>query len=150
MHYAGPRFRHSSRDENRQSQQRSNLPRLHAKCPLEPSMLTDWVQTTTPPGTHGGENITPWRFVGIGGTRPQPQMIPRAGSRPELLHVLTLPDFDRADSIGSYWGTPRPDTFAELLIDCEEDRVLRAALAGTLREAESKRQWVAPMAPRRI
>jgi hypothetical protein len=51
-----------------------------------------------------------------------------------------LPDFDRADSIGSYWGTPRPDTFAELPIDFEEDRVLRAALVGTLREAESKRQ----------
>jgi hypothetical protein len=32
-------------------------------------------------------------------------------------------------------GTPRPGTFGELLIDCEEDRVLRAVLAGMLREA---------------
>jgi hypothetical protein len=24
----------------------------------------------------------------------------------ELLHVLMLPDFDRADAIGSYWGHP--------------------------------------------
>jgi hypothetical protein len=28
--------------------------------------------------------------------------------RAELLHVLMLPDFERADAIGSYWGTPRP------------------------------------------
>jgi hypothetical protein len=33
-----------------------------------------------------------------------------------------LPDFDRADAIGSYWGNPKTRTFAELLIDCEEDR----------------------------
>jgi hypothetical protein len=26
--------------------------------------------------------------------------------RAELLHVLMLPDFDRADAIGSYWGEP--------------------------------------------
>ena len=25
----------------------------------------------------------------------------------ELLHVLMLPDFDRADAIGSYWGNPQ-------------------------------------------
>lgn len=39
----------------------------------------------------------------------------------ELLHVLMLPDFDRADAIGSYWANPKTRTFAELLIDCEED-----------------------------
>jgi hypothetical protein len=33
-----------------------------------------------------------------------------------------LPDFERADAIGSYWGNPETRTFAELLIDCEEDR----------------------------
>jgi hypothetical protein len=56
--------------------------------------------------------------------------------RAELLHVLMLPDFERADRIGSYWGNPATRTFAELLIDCEEDRVLRAVLVGMLREAE--------------
>jgi hypothetical protein len=44
-----------------------------------------------------------------------------------------LPDFERADQIGSYWGNPKTRTFAELLIDCEEDRVLRAMLVGMLR-----------------
>ena len=56
--------------------------------------------------------------------------------RAELLHVLILPDFDRADRIGEFWGNPKTRTFAELLIDCEEDRVLRAVLVGMLREAE--------------
>jgi hypothetical protein len=46
--------------------------------------------------------------------------------RAELLHLLMLPDFERADRIGEFWGNPRTRTFAELLIDCEEDRVLRA------------------------
>ncbi len=41
--------------------------------------------------------------------------------RAELLHVLMLPDFERADRIGEFWGYPESRTFAELLIDCEED-----------------------------
>jgi hypothetical protein len=31
--------------------------------------------------------------------------------RAELLHVLMLPDLDRADAIGSYWGNPRTRAF---------------------------------------
>jgi hypothetical protein len=52
--------------------------------------------------------------------------------RAELLHVLMLPDFDRADRIGEFWGNPKTRTFAELLIDCEEDRTLRAVLVRML------------------
>ena len=50
--------------------------------------------------------------------------------RAELLHVLMLPDFERADVIGSCWGNPKTRVFAELVIDCDEDRTLRAVLVG--------------------
>jgi hypothetical protein len=41
--------------------------------------------------------------------------------RAELLHVLMLPDFERADRIGEFWGYPESRAFPELLIDCEEE-----------------------------
>jgi hypothetical protein len=50
--------------------------------------------------------------------------VPRA----ELLHVLMLQDFERVDRIGDFWGNPKTRTFAELLIVCDGDRTLRAAL----------------------
>jgi hypothetical protein len=43
-------------------------------------------------------------------------------ARAELLHVLMLPDLERADRIGEFWGYPDSRSFSELLIDCEEDR----------------------------
>jgi hypothetical protein len=57
-------------------------------------------------------------------------------ARAELLHVLRLPDFERADRIGEFWGYPESRAFAELLIGREEDRTLRAVLVGMLREAD--------------
>jgi hypothetical protein len=56
--------------------------------------------------------------------------------RAELLRVLMLPDLERAQRIGEFWSYPQSRAFAELLIDAEEDRVLRAVLVGMLREME--------------
>ena len=61
---------------------------------------------------------------------------PPAGCSRRTLHVLRLPDFDRVDRIGEYWGNPESRAFAELLTDCEEDRTLRAVLVGVLRESD--------------
>ena len=49
-----------------------------------------------------------------------------------------LPDFDRADRIGEFWSYRESRTFAELLINYEEDRVLRAVLVGILRDMERR------------
>jgi hypothetical protein len=53
--------------------------------------------------------------------------------RAELLHVLMLPDFERADRIGEFWGYP------ESRLRRVADRLrggssLRAVLVGMLRE----------------
>jgi len=57
--------------------------------------------------------------------------------RAELLHVLMLPDLDRADAI-TFWGNPETRTFGELLIDLEEDKAARAVVFGLLAEMERK------------
>jgi len=58
--------------------------------------------------------------------------------RAELLHVLRLPDFERADRIGEFWGHPETREFGELLIDLEEDKAARAVVFGLLAEMERK------------
>ena len=56
--------------------------------------------------------------------------------RPVLFHVLMLPDYDRAGRIGELWADPRTRTFAELLMDLEEDPNARGVVVGMLREDE--------------
>jgi len=69
------------------------------------------------------------------GLRARLEALPLA-ARAELIHVLRLPDFDRADRIGEFWASPDTRTFGELLIECEVDRALRAVLVGMLRESD--------------
>ena len=59
-------------------------------------------------------------------------------ARAEMLHVLTLPDYDRAGVIGEYFQDPGTRNFAELLIDAEEDPRVRAVLIPMLREAQRR------------
>jgi hypothetical protein len=58
--------------------------------------------------------------------------------RAELLRVLTLPDYDRAGRIGEFYGNPKTRGFAELLIDAEENRSVRALLVGMLRDYDRR------------
>jgi hypothetical protein len=62
-------------------------------------------------------------------------------ARSELLHTLMLPDFQRAERIGEFWGHPESRSFGELLIDIEEDKAMRAVVVGMLRERELRRGW---------
>jgi hypothetical protein len=47
-----------------------------------------------------------------------------------------LPDLERAERIGEFWSYPQSRAFAELLIDCEENRTLQAVRIGMLREID--------------
>jgi hypothetical protein len=45
-----------------------------------------------------------------------------------VLHVLMLPDLERAERIGEFWASPETRTFGELLIDLEVDKVAKAVV----------------------
>jgi hypothetical protein len=116
----GPHLRELDADRHSGSLRRGQLPATPSQCPLRrfpPTSRADQL----------GRRLRE-RLDALG---PAP--------RAELLRVLVLPDFERADQIGAYWGNPKTRTFAELLVDCEEDRTLRAVLVGMLREAERAR-----------
>jgi hypothetical protein len=56
-----------------------------------------------------------------------------------VVPVFARPDAPRAllaDRIGEFWGNPMTRTFAELLIDCKEDKAARALEFGLLAEME--------------
>lgn len=59
-------------------------------------------------------------------------------ARAELRHVLMLPDLQRAERIGEFWGHPETREFGELLIDLEEDRTARAVIFGLLAQMDRK------------
>jgi hypothetical protein len=88
------------------------------------------VERRSPPSTSVPRVIFEEMEVGL---RTRLKALPPA-ARAELLHVLRLPDFDRADRIGEFWGYPESRAFAELLIQREEDQTLRAVLVSMLRE----------------
>jgi uncharacterized protein (DUF2235 family) len=66
--------------------------------------------------------------------------------RAELLHVLMLPDFERADRIGEFWR-PQSRAFAELLIDCEEDRTASTYARASTRARSRSTGTTSPVSP---
>jgi hypothetical protein len=69
--------------------------------------------------------------------RPPAPRGPPAG-RPSRAHPRPgLPDFARADAIGTFWGHPETRTFGELLIDLEEEPAARAVVFGLLAEMDA-------------
>jgi hypothetical protein len=57
-------------------------------------------------------------------------------ARAELIHVLRLPDFDRADQIGEFWGHPKTRTKSP----SNKDSVAQAGVVGMLPGSQSRSQ----------
>jgi hypothetical protein len=74
-------------------------------------------------------------FACFTGRRPTPCLsFRRFNGRNSVAETAPAQPRQRPDRIGGFWAYPDICTFAELLIDCEEDRTLRAVLVGMLRE----------------
>ena len=94
------------------------------------SSLADWGRPKAPP------NAKPRKAMANPGTPP-----------PSVVRIEAVPSStctsaedgswlsDAHDRIGEFWSYPKTRTFAELLIDCEEDWTFRAVLVGMLPEA---------------
>jgi hypothetical protein len=65
---------------------------------------------------------------------PEQGPLPRA----ELLRVLMLHDFERADRIGEFWSYPTEPYLRRAPDRLEEERTLRAVLVGMLAEMKRK------------
>jgi hypothetical protein len=106
--------------------------------PTTPGSLRQLEQTVASSGSssaQGGQTFTPKSFrrpaavaVALGACAPL---------RPISCRIIVppLPDLDRADRIGEFWGYPGSRAFAELLIDSEEDRTPQGRALPIAREA---------------
>jgi hypothetical protein len=72
---------------------------------------------------------------GAVGSAPSPPRRPRDGSPCRAAPRADAADFERANRFGEFWSYPQSRAFAQLLIDCEEDRTLRTVLVMMLRQA---------------
>jgi hypothetical protein len=85
-------------------------------------------KTSSAPLATGAENLERLLREHLAALGP----VPRA----ELLHVLMLPDYERAERIGGYYEDRRTRTLAQLLTELEESPHARAAVLGELRPRE--------------
>jgi hypothetical protein len=60
---------------------------------------------------------------------------------PNFFTCWCCPTSTRAARIGQFYSDPRTRTFADLLIDLEEDRAARAMVVGMLRERTHYGRW---------